>query len=58
MKKLGQKLEVSPATKRLWQELKQEMVSITTGLPRCSGRADVVSGVAPGGCSHGVCCRT
>lgn len=30
MKKLGPKLEVSPATKRLWQELKQEMVSITT----------------------------
>ena len=29
MKKLGPKLEVSPATKRLWQELKQEMVSAT-----------------------------
>lgn len=29
MKKLGPKLEVSPATKRLWQELKQEMVSLT-----------------------------
>lgn len=29
MKKLGPKLEVSPATKRLWQELRQEMVSAT-----------------------------
>lgn len=36
MKKLGPKLEVSPATKRLWQELKQEIVSITTRLYKIS----------------------
>lgn len=30
MNKLGPKVEVSPASKRLWQELKQEMVSSAT----------------------------
>lgn len=46
MKKLGPKLEISPATKRLWQELKQEMVSATTRLKGGFGRSGVVSGVA------------
>lgn len=34
MEKLGPNVEVSPATKRIWQELKQEIVSSKTPMER------------------------
>lgn len=53
MRKLGPKLEVPPATKRLWQELKQEMVSIAMGCKDVSvppGSDGVVEARPPGRC--------